>query len=412
LDSSGFLLVDSSFRPVFADPESVKILGYPNNVSNPASLDGILTQKILTFLPRTLPHSQMVFVTQFQSGRRRYLCRAFVLEDHWSGGQQRARVALLLERGLPGPPGRARKYRKFGGMYEDPFSFSPDPRYYYFSRANQEVFAALRSMVREGRGIGILFSQAGMGKTILINYLAENLRSDSEIVVVPGSFESRAEFVRSVMGLLGVQSVGKDVWDNLQHFKNWLISKNEKGRRIILVCDEAQDLSLDTLENLCLFSELEADSRKLIQILLAGRLALIEKLTGVRLAQVSRAINICCRLTPMDEAEVRSYVLHRLRTAGCTRQMFTDEAVSSVALYSRGIPLNINMLCRHCLSLASTMNLPMIDDRIVADSAYDLVLKTQPTNVWQDPFKNPQHAPGEPQGSGNARRGLKLIKKT
>jgi type II secretory pathway predicted ATPase ExeA len=412
LDSSGFLLVDSSFRPIFADPESIKILGYPNSVSNPSSLDGILTQKILTFLPRSMAYSQMVFVTPFQSGRRRYICRAFMLEDHWSGESQKARIALLLERGLPGPPGRARKYRKFGGMYEDPFSFSPDPRYYYFSRANQEVFASLRSMVRDSRGIGVLFSQAGMGKTILINYLAENLRNDSEIVVVPGSFDSRAEFVRSVMGLLGVESPGKEVWDNLQHFKNWLISKNEEGRRVILICDEAQDLSLDTLENLCLFSELEADCRKLIQVVLAGRLALIEKLTGVRLAQVSKGIHVCCRLTPMDEAEVRSYVLHRLRIAGCTRQMFTSEALSSIALYSRGIPLNINMLCRHCLSLAATMDLPLIDDRIVADSAYDLVLRTQPANVWQNPFKNPKPAPGPPEGSGSDHRGLKLIKKT
>jgi len=155
LDSSGFLLVDPSFRPVYADPESIKILGYPNNVSSPESLDGIVTHKILSFLPRNLAYSQTVFVTQFQSGRRRYLCRAFMLQDHWSPDVQPARIALLLERGLPGPPGRARKYSKFGGMYEDPFSFSPDPRYFYLGRAHHEVFAALRAMVRESRGIGI-----------------------------------------------------------------------------------------------------------------------------------------------------------------------------------------------------------------------------------------------------------------
>ena len=408
MGSSGFLLIDASFRPVYADPESIKILGYPNNVSRPEALDGILTQKILSFLPRHVACTPIVFVTEFQSGRRRYHCRAFLLENHWGG--EEARIALLLERGLPGPPGRARKYRKFGGMYEDPFSFSPDPRYYYHSRVHHEVFSALCAMVREARGIGVLFAQPGMGKTVLLNYLAESLRSESEIVVVPGSFDSRAEFIRAVMGLLGMECAGKDVWENLQNLKSRLLAKNQAGRRVILICDEAQELNLDTLENLCLFSQLEESRHKLIQIVLAGRQGLMEKLGGVRLAPISAGINISCRLAPLDEAEVRNYVLHRLRIAGCTRQMFSSEALASIALYSRGIPLNINMLCRHSLSLAARADLQMIDDRIVADSAYDLVLRTQPSNVFHDPFSPANGSPGPPEAFLNKRRNLKRIK--
>ncbi len=89
---------------------------------------------------------------------------------------------------------------------------------------------------------------------------------------------------------------------------------------------------------------------------------------------------------PLDESEVRSYVLHRLRIAGCNQQLFSHAALSCVALYSRGVPLNINMICRHCLSLAASISLQTIDERVVADSAYDLVLRTLPAGVWDQQF--------------------------
>lgn len=413
MGSSGFILTDSSFRPVYADPESLKILGYPNKIADPGSLGNILRQKILSFLPRTLPHSKVVSVTQIQSGRRSYTCRAFVLEDHWSIDPGKFRIAILLERGFPGSPGRSGQFRKYGGMCEDPFGFSPDPRYSYMSRAHHEVFQALRTMVSENRGIGVLSAQAGMGKTTLINCMVEDLKGDSEIVVIPGSFESRAEFLRAVMGLLGVPQCGSDLWDNMKRFKNWLVERYQAGRKVMLICDEAQDLNLDTLENVCRLSELEMNGdRKLVQVILAGRQGLIEKLTGSRLAPVSRDIHICCRLIPLDEAEVRNYVLHRLRVAGCTRQIFSAEALSAVALYSRGIPLNINMLCRHSLSVASTADMRIIDKRIVEDSAFDLVLRSQPANVLLHPFRGPKTDPDPPDRWIGGRRGLRLIKKS
>ena len=104
-----------------------------------------------------------------------------------------------------------------------------------------------------------------------------------------------------------------------------------------------------------------------------------------------------------------SYVLHRLRIAGCRRQLFSSDALSAVALYSRGIPLGINMLCRHAISLAASINLPLIDEKIVADSAYDLVLRTHPGSGTELPDFNPysRQSAGPPRN----RRGLKLVKR-
>jgi general secretion pathway protein A len=404
LTSTGVMLIDASFRPISADPESIKILGFPNALVNPLSLDEILVQKIRSFLPTDMVSCPGEVLAQFQSGKRRYLCRAYVLDNYWNDNPQDKRIALVLERGLSGPPASAAKQRKLAGMHEDPFSFAPDPKYYSFSRAHLEVISSLRSMMREGGGIGVLLGQAGIGKTMLVNFLAANLRNESEVAFLPGPFDGRAEMVRAVMAALGIENAVKDLECNLNILENWLIKKTLSGRRITLFCDDAQNLTYESLESLCLFSDLQMRQQKLLQIVLAGRQGLLEKLSSMRLDSSSRKITLFSKLTPLDEAEVRTYVLHRLRIAGSARQIFNPQALSHIALYSRGIPLNVNMICRHCMSLAATVNLPVIDEKIVADSAYDLVLRAQPSGPWDEPV-NPFAEPPR-----RSRHGLRLIK--
>jgi general secretion pathway protein A len=411
LDTSGFVLIDSLFRPVYANPESIMILGYPNAFSNPEVLDGILTQKILSFLPRDFVDSGNACAIQFQSGRRRYHCRAFLLAGHWSANASEKRIALLLERGMPGPPEQLRQRPLLAGMTEDPFSFIPDARFYHFTRAHHEILLSLRNMVMENRGIGVLYAQSGMGKTTLINYLIKSLKSEAEIAFFPGSFENRSELIRSVMAILGINGLSKDVEENLRIFESWLISKHREGRRVVLICDDAQDLDLETIRNLCMLSQFGSEPQKLLQVILAGRQELLAKLSESRMDSVGNGITMSCRLRPMDESEVRSYVLHRLRIAGCNRQIFSQSALSSVALYSRGVPLNINMICRHCLSLAASVGMKIIDDRIVADSAYDLVLRTQPAGVWDEAAGMFISEPSRPIIHPRDRRGLRLVQK-
>lgn len=410
LRSNGFVLIDSAYKPVYADPESIQILTFPNVATNPP--DEIMRQKIQTFLPPNFESLKDSSIRQFKSGKRRYSCRAFILENHWSSSEWKTRIALILERGLAAAPAGARKKRNLAGIFEDPFGFSSDPKYFAFGRVHQEVYVSLRNMVLEGRGIGILLGQAGIGKTLLLDLLAQNLRAKSEVAVFPGTFESRKEVVRAVMATLGVEGLGNALSANLQRLEKWLISKNLSGRRVILICDDAQDFSFDTLECLCFFSNLQIGPQKLLQIIMAGRQGLLEKLNSNRLNTIGNRINVFCRLSPFDEAEVYNYVSHRLRIAGCTRDLFTSAAIDSIALYSRGIPLNINMICRHCLSLAAAANLKKIDERVVADSAYDLVLRTQPANVWEG-FDMPSSSVRKRQ-SGRERKphGLKLVRKT
>jgi general secretion pathway protein A len=411
LNSSGFVLLDSQFRPVYADPESIRILGFPNAISNPELLDGILAQKIMSILPSDFALHREGFIAQYQSGKRLYLCRAFILEDHWNGNREDKRIALLLERGLPSAPTSMAKQKRLVGMYEDPFCFSPDPKYYNFSRAHMEVFATLRGLVREGRGIGVLAAQAGVGKTILLGFLAATLREESEIAILSNSFDNRTEFVRAVMAALGVGRASGNLAENLKKLEQWLVGKNLSGRRVTLFCDDAQDFSMDALDNICMLSDLKIGQKPLIQVILAGRQGLLEKLNSQRLEAANIKINVFCRLGPLDEAEVRNYVLHRLKVAGCTRQLFSQTALASIALYSRGIPLNINMICRHSISLAAAIGLQLIDDKIIADSAYDLVLRAQPSSIWEEPGGISVLDSRTGTGLLRDRRGLRLVKK-
>ncbi len=412
LNSAGFLLIDDLFRPIYANPESVKILGYPNDVPNPAAVDGILTQKILSFLPRDFHRTHNSYVIQFQSGRRRYLCRAFVLENNWNGESAAAKIALLLERGLPGPPGDAGRQQNYGGTHEDPFGFAADPKYFHFSRANQEVLGSLMDVLREKKGVGVLIGQAGMGKSVLLNYLARKISDEFEILSIPAPLDSHdADLVRSVMALLGVEKPGSGIVENLRRLEAWLLAKYRTGKKVLLICDDAHRLNIESLESLCVLAGLQKSSQKLIQMLIAGRQELLQKMTDMQPeSSLGRLANVFCRLAPMDEAEVCGYVLHRLRIAGCKKQVFTSGALSAVALYSRGVPLNVNMLCRHALSLAASGHLKLVDEKIVADSAYDLVLSAQPYPVpWLWDFADPEAKRAA--GLARDRRGLRLVHK-
>jgi general secretion pathway protein A len=254
-----------------------------------------------------------------------------------------------------------------------------------------------------------VLAQAGMGKSALLGYLRESLHNESEIASFPGSFETRAELVRSVMAIVGVQGISRDLSDNLRRFEQWLRGRRESGRTVVLICDNAHELDFETIRNLSAFSEFEDGRQKLLQIVMAGRQEFLGKLSDQRSESAGERVNLYCRLAPLDQAEVHSYVLHRLRIAGCSRQLFSPEALSAIALYSRGVPLNIHMICRHCQSLAAGVNLPTVDEKIVADAAYDLVLRNQPANHWDDADDLSGGSARNSKGKARDRRGLRLV---
>jgi general secretion pathway protein A len=293
-------------------------------------------------------------------------------------------------------------------MLEDPFSFYANPKFYHFTLANHNVYDSLRNLVTGKRGIGVLFSASGIGKTALIHYLSESLERESDIAIFPGSFEDRVELVRSVMAIFGVEGIGRNFQDNLHLFEKWLIAKQQNGRSAVLICDDAHELDQQTLNNLLMFSTMETGGKKLLQIILVGRQDLLNKLRETGKDSNVELISMYCRLVAFDESEASSYILHRLRIAGCDRQLFSAAALASIALYSRGIPLNINMICRQCLAMAVSNSLQIIDERMVSEVAFDLAFRTTPVESWYDSQRNTMN---QPFARSRNRHGLRLVDK-
>jgi len=235
------------------------------------------------------------------------------------------------------------------------------------------------------------------------------MRHKAQIAVFPGSFENLFELVRSLMAILGVEGIQKNADANLEIFEQWLSSKNQQGHPVVLLCDEAQELDLQTMKNLHFLAQMKSGRRRLLQIIMSGRHEILATLENAVGDAEDGGINICSRLMPLDVAEVSSYILHRLRIAGCDRQVFSVAALGSIAVYSRGIPLYINMLCRQCLSLAVSRNLRLIEENMVDDAAYDLVLRAQPADGLE---ASPQGVVQQSTVRRRDRRGLRLVEKS
>jgi len=406
--STGFLVVDSTLRPVYANPEAVKILGYPDNSPLSDLPDQILARKILSFLSHDSEGQQTSLVTHFQSGRRRYYCRTFVLEDHRNDNSGEQRIAMLLERErtcLPTGSGQQMYGRK--GL-ENPFSFHPELKYYYPSRTQRDVFLSFHTLIRERCGIGILLGKAGMGKTSFLQYFSAKLRHESDVHIFSGKYDTGAAITKKVLSLLEILNPADNPDTNLRLYKSWLHSAHRAGRHITLVCDEAHYLSQDALLAICRMAK-TGESTKRIHLVLSGHQGFWEKYKDLPVSIAFKERNTICRLLPMDEAEVSSYILHRLNIAGYSQPIFSSPAISAIATYSRGIPLYINMLCRTALVVAASNNIKLVDDRIISESAYDLVLSSNPF-ISKEQAERVNPGTKNPE-SDRRRRGLKLVNK-
>jgi type II secretory pathway predicted ATPase ExeA len=406
--STGFLLVDIALKPVYTNPEAVRILLYPANASRSNLSYSVIADRIREFFPDGFSDPRQSTIVQFQSGRRRYYCRAFALENRRDGSGDARKIAILLERKLSCIPDIREQAAAGHSRRENPFGLNPELGYFLPGRMHEDIFRSFHAGMRRRNGIGILLGKAGMGKTSFLQYFSGKLRRESEFLFFPGIFEDGSAVTRKVLSLLGIADAGADPGENIERLRQWLESGNGTSRHFTLVCDEAQYLSQDALLTLCnLAGTGEASGR--LHLVLAGRQGLYESYLDLPAEMFRRNKNAVCRLAPMDEWEVSGYILHRLHTAGYSQPVFTARAVSEVAVYSRGIPLYVNMICGHALSVAASLDLKMVDEKCVADSAYDLVLSAKPFEINETP-------PGAISSRKERRiprshRGLKLVKK-
>jgi general secretion pathway protein A len=263
-------------------------------------------------------------------------------------------------------------YTSFFGLSEKPFAITPDPRYLYLSERHAEALAHLLYGINESGGFIQLTGEVGTGKTTVVRTLLSRVPHHADVAVILNPRVSPVEFLLTICEELGlpIEDADRDsVKQMVDALNKRLLSAHAEGRRIIVIVDEAQNLSTETLEQVRLLTNLETPTQKLLQIILIGQPELRELLDRSELRQLAQRITGRYHLKPLSREETQGYVRHRLRVAGAAGEIFTKGALREVHRLSNGIPRVINVSCDRALLGAYTQETRKITAGLVRRAA-------------------------------------------
>lgn len=246
-------------------------------------------------------------------------------------------------------------YESYLGLNERPFDLVPDPRYFFGSQGHREAMQLLLYGISAGEGFIVITGEVGTGKTTLCRNLLKKLGPNIESAVILNPCQSEEELLATILLDLGVAHLGVQTalpirTALLDALNSHLLESRARGKRVVLIIDEAQNLSPQVLEQIRLLSNLETEKEKLVQIILVGQVELSERLARHDLRQLNQRVSVRYRLRPLRTGETRSYVLFRLHRAGCERDdFFTWGAFRLIHRLSQGYPRLINLICDRTL---------------------------------------------------------------
>ena len=241
-------------------------------------------------------------------------------------------------------------YLSYYNLREAPFNITPDPRFLFFSTKHQEAFNHLLFGIHERKGFIELTGEVGAGKTTVCRKLLEELGPNYKTALILNPCLTMDQLLQSILIELDVQVYGLDRVFYLHALNEFVLEQVNQGNDVVLIIDEAQDLSDEMLEQVRLLSNLETDHQKLIQIVLMGQPELRDKLAQPTLRQLRQRITVRYHLGPLDLVETAYYINHRLTLAGANgKPRFDEGAVKLVHKYSGGVPRLINAVCDKAL---------------------------------------------------------------
>ncbi|MGE0114597.1 MAG: AAA family ATPase [Steroidobacteraceae bacterium] len=266
-------------------------------------------------------------------------------------------------------------YTSFFGLSEKPFAITPNPRYLYMSERHAEALAHLMYGLNEAGGFIQLTGEVGTGKTTVVRTLLEQLPQHADVAVILNPRLTPAEFLLTICEELGIflsDENARSVKDLVDVLNSRLLATHAKGRRVVVIVDEAQNLLPETLEQVRLLTNLETATHKLMQIILIGQPELRDLLDRSDLRQLAQRITGRYHLTPLSRDDTAAYIRHRLQVAGAARDIFSERALREVHRLSHGVPRLINIICDRALLGAYTQEQHEIGVSLVRKAAAEV----------------------------------------
>ncbi|MEJ2513708.1 MAG: AAA family ATPase [Gammaproteobacteria bacterium] len=264
-------------------------------------------------------------------------------------------------------------YASFFGLNEKPFSITPDPRYLYLSRRHAEALAHLIYGVTESGGFIQLTGEVGTGKTTIVRSLLEQLPAHAEVALVLNPRLSAQEFLLTICDELHVQVDQRDSQKAvIDALNRRLLEAHSEGKRVVLIVDEAQNLSADVLEQVRLLTNLETAKQKLLQIILIGQPELRHVLSRSDLRQLAQRVTGRYHLEPLQPDETRAYIHHRLQVAGGRAEIFSTSAIRALHRSSGGIPRLVNVIADRALLGAWSKEQTSVSPTVVDQAANEV----------------------------------------
>lgn len=264
-------------------------------------------------------------------------------------------------------------YQRYFGFKERPFRLVPDPAYLFLGKTHQEAMAHLTYAVEAGDGFVSVIGEVGTGKTTLCRSFLESLDESVTSAYIFNPAADPVDLIRSINRDFDLSADTDDLQNLIESLNRFLMAKKEEGRTVVLVIDEAQNLSRQVLEQIRLLSNLETARNKLLQIILVGQPELQQTLAAGELRQLRQRITLNCRLLPLSLAETGAYIRHRLAVATTQSPVgFSPAAIRIIFRFSGGIPRLINTVCDRTLLTAYGQSLRDIDRAVARQAVAEL----------------------------------------
>jgi general secretion pathway protein A len=265
-------------------------------------------------------------------------------------------------------------YKNYFGLKEDPFSIAPDPQFLYMSGRHREALAHLIYGMKANSGFVLLTGEVGTGKTTVCRCLLGQIPDDSEVAFILNPKLSVVELLATICDELGIDypTGNRSVKIFIDQINLSLLAAYAHGKRTVLIIDEAQNLSIDVLEQIRLLTNLETDKRKLLQVIMLGQPELNRLLKRPELRQLSQRITARYHLEPLLKDEIEGYLTHRLAVAGVDRPLFPQKTMTKLYSLSGGVPRLINLLCDRALLGAYVKGENVVSPALLGEAAAEV----------------------------------------